>query len=45
MRVRVWGCRGSVATPGPDTVRFLLSLPNNASVAELVMNTRLEGWI
>jgi len=22
MRVRVWGCRGSVATPGPDTVRY-----------------------
>jgi phosphoribosyl 1,2-cyclic phosphodiesterase len=21
MRVRIWGCRGSVATPGPDTVR------------------------
>ena len=28
-----------------DTVSFLLSLPNNASVAELVMNTRLESWI
>lgn len=27
------------------TVSFLLSLPNNASVAELVMNTRLESWI
>jgi phosphoribosyl 1,2-cyclic phosphodiesterase len=22
MRVRVWGCRGSVAAPGPDTVRY-----------------------
>jgi phosphoribosyl 1,2-cyclic phosphodiesterase len=22
MRARVWGCRGSVATPGPDTVRY-----------------------
>ncbi|MDP1820786.1 MAG: MBL fold metallo-hydrolase [Acidimicrobiales bacterium] len=22
MRVRVWGCRGSLATPGPDTVRY-----------------------
>ena len=21
MRVRIWGCRGSVATPGPETVR------------------------
>src|SRR5215216_4815496 len=21
MRVVIWGCRGSVATPGPDTVR------------------------
>jgi phosphoribosyl 1,2-cyclic phosphodiesterase len=22
MQVRVWGCRGSVAAPGPDTVRY-----------------------
>ena len=22
MKVRVWGCRGSVAAPGPDTVRY-----------------------
>jgi len=22
MRARVWGCRGSVAAPGPDTVRY-----------------------
>jgi NAD(P)-dependent dehydrogenase (short-subunit alcohol dehydrogenase family) len=28
-----------------NTVSFLLSLPNTASVAELVMNTRLESWI
>jgi NAD(P)-dependent dehydrogenase (short-subunit alcohol dehydrogenase family) len=28
-----------------ETVAFLLSLPNTASVAELVMNTRLESWI
>lgn len=28
-----------------DTTSFLLSLPNTASVAELVMNTRLESWI
>lgn len=28
-----------------DTVSFLLSLPDTASVAELVMNTRLESWI
>jgi NAD(P)-dependent dehydrogenase (short-subunit alcohol dehydrogenase family) len=28
-----------------ETVAFLLRLPNNASVAELVMNTRLESWI
>ena len=28
-----------------DTVSFLLSLPNTASVAELVMNTRLESCI
>lgn len=34
---------------GPDTiaetVAFLLRLPNSSSVAELVMNTRLETWI
>jgi NAD(P)-dependent dehydrogenase (short-subunit alcohol dehydrogenase family) len=28
-----------------ETVAFLLSLPNNASVPDLVMNTRLESWI
>lgn len=28
-----------------DTVAFLLTLPNTASVAEMVMNTRLESWI
>ncbi|MDQ0390528.1 SDR family oxidoreductase [Labrys monachus] len=28
-----------------ETVAFLLRLPNTASVAELVMNTRLETWI
>jgi NAD(P)-dependent dehydrogenase (short-subunit alcohol dehydrogenase family) len=28
-----------------ETVAFLLRLPNTASVAELVMNTRLESWI
>ncbi|HEX9122609.1 MAG TPA: MBL fold metallo-hydrolase [Actinomycetota bacterium] len=22
MRLRIWGCRGSLATPGPDTVRY-----------------------
>lgn len=22
MRVRIWGCRGSIAAPGPDTVRY-----------------------
>jgi NAD(P)-dependent dehydrogenase (short-subunit alcohol dehydrogenase family) len=28
-----------------ETVAFLLRLPNSSSVAELVMNTRLETWI
>lgn len=28
-----------------ETVAFLLRLPNTASVAELVLNTRLESWI
>lgn len=36
--------RISPATIG-ETVSFLLRLPNTASVAELVMNTRLESWI
>ena len=36
--------RISPATIG-ETVSFLLKLPNTASVAELVMNTRLESWI
>ncbi len=22
MRLKIWGCRGSVATPGPETVRY-----------------------
>lgn len=22
MRIRIWGCRGSIAAPGPDTVRY-----------------------
>ena len=22
MRLKIWGCRGSVPTPGPETVRF-----------------------
>src|SRR5438477_12640695 len=22
MRARIWGCRGSVAAPGPDTVKY-----------------------
>ncbi len=22
MRAKIWGCRGSIATPGPDTVRY-----------------------
>jgi NAD(P)-dependent dehydrogenase (short-subunit alcohol dehydrogenase family) len=28
-----------------ETISFLLRLPNSSSVAELVMNTRLETWI
>jgi NAD(P)-dependent dehydrogenase (short-subunit alcohol dehydrogenase family) len=36
--------RISPATIG-ETISFLLRLPNTASVAELVMNTRLESWI
>ena len=28
-----------------DSVAYLLGLPNNASVSELVINTRLESWM
>ena len=28
-----------------DSVAFLLGLPNNCSVSELVLNTRLESWM
>jgi phosphoribosyl 1,2-cyclic phosphodiesterase len=31
MRLRIWGCRGSLATPGPDTVRY----GGNTSCVEL----------
>jgi len=35
MRVRFWGTRGSIATPGPDTVRYggntsCVAAPTNA---------------
>jgi len=35
MRLKIWGCRGSVATPGPETVRY----GGNTSCIEV----RLEG--
>ena len=28
-----------------NSVAFLLGLPNNASISELVINTRLESWM
>ena len=31
MRLRVWGCRGSLAAPGPDTARY----GGNTSCVEL----------
>lgn len=34
MRARIWGCRGSLATPGPDTVRY----GGNTSCIELVLS-------
>ena len=35
MLVRVWGCRGSVATPGPDTVRY----GGNTSCVEVMLES------
>ncbi len=35
MRVRFWGTRGSIATPGPSTVRF----GGNTSCVELITNS------
>lgn len=34
MRARVWGCRGSLASPGPETVRY----GGNTSCVELRLN-------
>ena len=34
MRVRFWGTRGSIATPGPDTIRF----GGNTSCVEVTTN-------
>ena len=34
MRVRVWGCRGSLATPGRETVRY----GGNTSCLEVVLD-------
>ena len=34
MRVRIWGCRGSIAAPGPDTVRY----GGNTSCVEVVLD-------
>jgi phosphoribosyl 1,2-cyclic phosphodiesterase len=35
MQARVWGCRGSLATPGPDTIRY----GGNTSCVELQLNS------
>lgn len=34
MRVRIWGCRGSVPTPGPETVRY----GGNTSCVEVALD-------
>ena len=34
MRLKIWGCRGSVATPGPETVRY----GGNTSCVEVVLD-------
>ena len=35
MRARVWGCRGSLAAPGPRTVRYGGDIPIYADEAVL----------
>jgi phosphoribosyl 1,2-cyclic phosphodiesterase len=35
MQARVWGCRGSLATPGPDTIRY----GGNTSCVEVQLNS------
>lgn len=35
MRARVWGCRGSIAAPGPDTIRY----GGNTSCVETVLES------
>jgi len=35
MQARVWGCRGSVAAPGPDTVRY----GGNTSCVEVLLSS------
>ena len=39
MKVRFWGTRGSIATPGPDTVRF----GGNTSCVEVTTNSGACG--
>ncbi len=34
MRVRIWGCRGTIAAPGPDTVRY----GGNTSCVEVLLD-------
>lgn len=34
MRIRIWGCRGSIAAPGPDTVRY----GGNTSCIEVLLD-------
>ena len=45
MRVTIWGCRGSVPTPGPDTVTY----GGNTSCVEVLLDDStvlvLRGWI
>jgi phosphoribosyl 1,2-cyclic phosphodiesterase len=38
MLVRIWGCRGSLATPGPATVRY----GGNTSCVEVVVDDNIE---
>ena len=34
MRLKIWGCRGSVATPGPDTTKY----GGNTSCVEVMLD-------
>ena len=38
MKIKVWGCRGSIAAPGPDTLRY----GGNTTCVEVISNSGTE---